>query len=74
MATKPVNAKRPADTNLLAKWIVDIATDDAVEPKASAKAVSGRKGGQKGGKSRAEKLSDAERRAIAKKAAECLDE
>ena len=66
--------KRPRDINERAKLIVDIATgevedkpeDDGKNPAAVA---LGRLGGQKGGKARAEKLSAARRKAIAKKAA-----
>ena len=71
MATKP---KRPRDTNLLAKLIVDIATgetndtkpDDGKDPAAVA---LGRKGGLKGGEARAKKLTAEQRSEIAKKAA-----
>ena len=63
------NPKRPRDTNQLAKYIVDLATGDEVEPEESAKAKAGRLGGLKGGKARAAKLSPEERSTIAKKAA-----
>jgi hypothetical protein len=70
--------KRRRDTNVLAKHIVDIATeqtnleeqeqlDSTKDPR---KTKAGRLGGLKGGKARAEKLSAAQRRAIAKRAAE----
>lgn len=65
-------AKRPTDPNQLAKMIADIATgstpktDDGKNPFAVA---LGRRGGLKGGKARAEALSPAKRKAIAKKAA-----
>jgi hypothetical protein len=67
--------KRPRDTNQLAKFIVDLATGDASEPKATddgkdpAAIALGRKGGLKGGKARAESLFPEKRRIIAKKAA-----
>lgn len=70
--------KRPADVNQLAKSIVDEATrepseqDETPPPndgKNPAAVALGRLGGQKGGKARAEKLSAAKRKAIAKKAA-----
>lgn len=67
-------AKRPKDTNALAKSIVDIATgeqqdettSDAIK---SAAAALGRKGGLKGGPARAKALSSKKRSEIAKKAA-----
>lgn len=69
---------RPRDTNLLAKSIVDAATDeesDVTEKpgdsgKNPAAVALGRLGGKKGGKARAEKLSPERRHEIAKKAAE----
>lgn len=66
--------KRPRDTNQLAHFIAqigtgelqDVKTDDGKDPAA----VSlGRRGGLKGGKARAESLTPAKRKAIAKKAA-----
>jgi len=67
MAKRP---KRPRDFAQLGKLIVDIATgaatDTVVETR---KAVAGRKGGLLGGKVRAVKLSQKERREIAKKGA-----
>ncbi len=65
-------AKRPTDPNQLAKMIADIATgstpktDDGKNPFAVA---LGRRGGLKGGKARAEALSPARKKSIAKKAA-----
>ena len=56
--------KRPRDANQLAKFIVDLATDETGEgdlPESDA--------GREGGKARAKKLSPEERSAIAKKAA-----
>ncbi len=66
--------KRPKDTNLLAKKIVDLATDEVKEEKEDSKknphAVElGRLGGLKGGKARAKKLSAKKRKEIAQKAA-----
>jgi hypothetical protein len=66
--------KRPRDTNQLAHVIAqlatgelaDIKTEDGKDPAAVA---LGRKGGLKGGKARADSLSAAKRKAIAKKAA-----
>lgn len=66
-------AKRPRDANQLAKLIVDIATGDAedeVSPTKRAASVRGRSGGLKGGKSRAKKLTAAERADIARLAAQ----
>lgn len=67
-------AKRPKDTNQLAKNIVDIATgeseDNLSEQEAkSIAAALGRLGGKKGGPARAKALSKEERIEIAKKAA-----
>ena len=62
--------KRPRDVNSLAKMIVDLTTGDATEPELSVKQKAGRLGGLKGGKARADKLTPAERTAIAKKAAQ----
>lgn len=66
-------AKRPRDTNQLAKLIVGIATGDAPAPVDDGKdpaAVSlGRRGGLKGGKARAKILSKERLSAIAKKGA-----
>lgn len=69
--TKP---KRPKDTNQRAKSIIDIVTGDKkdVDPnkgKNPAAVALGKLGGLKGGKARAEKLSPAKRKKIAKKAA-----
>lgn len=71
MSKKP---KRPRDANQLAKRIADIATgavDDAPvdDGKNPAAVALGRLGGQKGGKARAESLTAAQRKEIAKKAA-----
>ena len=69
-----VRRKRPRDPIQLAKLIGDIATGqiaDTVDDGKNPAAVElGRLGGQKGGKARAEKLSLARRREIARTAAE----
>jgi hypothetical protein len=66
--------KRPKDTNVLAKSIVDIATGEQQDETTSdaikaAAAALGRKGGLKGGPARAKALSSKKRSEIAKKAA-----
>jgi len=68
-----IRRKRPRDPIQLAKLIGDIATgqttdtfDDGKNPAA---VELGRLGGQKGGKARAAKLTSAQRREIARKAA-----
>jgi len=69
--------RKRLDFNQIARKIVDQATADApAEPEAMpakekdpAAVARGQKGGLKGGKSRAAKLSAAERKEIAKKAA-----
>ena len=66
-------SKRPRDLSLLAKKIVEIATEGEPAEEPSDKnphAVAlGRLGGNKGGKARAAKLSPEERKEIARKAA-----
>ena len=74
----PKRSRKP-DLNILAKSIVDQATDEkktedllakaAAEGKNLAAVALGRLGGLKGGKSRAMKLSAEKRQEIAKKAA-----
>jgi hypothetical protein len=70
----PKRSSKPKDTQQLARSILDAVAPDA-EPKKPEKqknpaAVAlGRLGGLKGGKARAESLSPAKRKAIAKKAA-----
>lgn len=60
--------KRPRDSNQLAKFIVDLATEgESSVPLSDHEAQ--RAGGLKGGKARADKLSPEERAEIAKKAA-----
>ncbi|MGB8992958.1 MAG: hypothetical protein WCD80_12960 [Desulfobaccales bacterium] len=65
--------KRPRDLNVLAKTIVDIATEGEPAEEPSDKnphAVAlGRLGGVKGGKARAEKLTPEQRSEISRKAA-----
>ena len=64
-------AKRPRDTNQLAKLIVDVATGERKESLAGEPVNEfARAGGLKGGKARAESLSPSRRREIARKAAE----
>lgn len=71
----PKHPKRPRDTNQLAHVIArlatgelaDVKTEDGKDPAAVA---LGRKGGLKGGQARAEKLTAAKRKAIAKRAAQ----
>lgn len=70
------HSRNPSDTNQLAAFIVGQATstdhaksDQNVTTKDPAAVALGRKGGLKGGKARAEKLSPARRKEIAKKAA-----
>lgn len=67
--------KRPRDTNQLAKFIVDVTTEQIPAPdpyrgKNPARVDAGRKGGAKGGKARAEKMPIPQRKAIARKAAQ----
>jgi hypothetical protein len=67
--------KRPRDTNQLAKFIVDVTTGQVEAPdplsgKNAALSRAGSIGGKKGGKARAQKLSPAKRKAIAKNAAQ----
>jgi hypothetical protein len=66
MAKRPA---RPRDPNQLAKLILDIATGEAENVKPTPPNSDRRKGGLKGGKGRANRLSAAKRKAIAKKGA-----
>ena len=69
MAKRP---KRSRDPNQLGKLIVDLATGQAENPKDTrnrAAVALGALGAKKGGKARAAKLTSAQRKAIAKKAA-----
>jgi hypothetical protein len=65
--------KRPRDPNQLAKSIIDIATGEKPDrdptPEEQGKDPAAVALGKKGGAARAEKLSDARRKAIAQKAA-----
>lgn len=65
------SSKRPTpqDLNRLADRIVEEATKAGEKPKDPLAVELGRRGGLKGGKARAEKLSPAQRKAIAKRAA-----
>ena len=71
----PKRSSNSRDINLLAKSIVDSATDEDLVKKAvsegknPAAVLLGRRGGLKGGKARAAKLSAQKRSEIAKKAA-----
>lgn len=62
-------AKRPRDTNQLAKLIVDISTGETEKPASPYAPKRGRAGGLKGGVIRAKKLAPEKRVQIAKKAA-----
>lgn len=71
----PAHAKRPRDTNQLAKRIADLATGaakdkDQDEGKNPAAVALGRLGGVKGGKVRAKRLSVAQLSEIGKKGAQ----
>lgn len=71
----PKRSRKPRDLNSLAASIVDQATDETPkrepEPERNPAAVElGRKGGLKGGKARAAKMTAAERRESARKAAQ----
>jgi hypothetical protein len=64
--------QRPRDPNQLGKLIVDLSTGEVTEsapPTSTPASDFARLGGLRGGRARAEKLSPAERRAIAKAAA-----
>jgi hypothetical protein len=72
MPRGPKGEKRLADVVGNAVLVMQIATGEAEDPISQTnKALSerGRKGGLKGGKARAKTLSEAKRRAIARKAA-----
>lgn len=78
MPDRSSRPKRPRDTSLLAKAIVDETTseeppeveEDTRDEISKAAATLGRRGGLKGGKARAKKLTAERRREIAQKAAE----
>ena len=69
MPTGPKDRKRPRDPNQLAKFIVDLATDEALPKEASPKESRARKGGAKGGPARALSLTPEQRSVIASTAA-----
>jgi hypothetical protein len=74
MAKRPVKKKKQPDHQQLARKVLDAIAPDAETKKSDdgknpAAVALGRLGGLKGGKARAEKLSAAKRKAIAKKAA-----
>lgn len=74
LGVMPDRSRRPRDPNQLGKLIVAIATGEVEDTsehagKDPAAVALGRKGGLKGGKARAEKMTAAERREAAKKAA-----
>jgi hypothetical protein len=69
MAKGPRGERRPADVIGGAVMVGRIATGEVEDTKADAGKEYARKGGLKGGPSRAAKMSPAERKAIAKKAA-----
>lgn len=64
------SSKKGEDINLLAKSIVDKATEESPRKKNPAAVALGRLGGLKGGKARAKKLSAEKRKEIAQKAAQ----
>lgn len=79
MPKRSSKPQRPRDPNQLGKLIVALSlgeAEEAVRPPAAdagkdpAAVALGRKGGLKGGKARAQALTPAKRRAIAKKAAQ----
>jgi hypothetical protein len=67
MAKRP---PRPRDPNQLAKLIVEIATGEAENVKPAAPRPGRRKGGLRGGRARKQKLTEDQRREIAKVAAQ----
>jgi hypothetical protein len=71
-ATLPVMAKqskKPADLNRLAAAIVGEATDETPQEEESEKVAALRESGAKGGRARAERLTQEQRSAAARKAA-----
>jgi hypothetical protein len=66
---KRTSKKKPTDINILAKPIVEEATQKPPHKKNPAAVALGRLGGLKGGKARAKKLSAKRRKEIAQKAA-----
>ncbi|MCK4822003.1 hypothetical protein KA005_39940 [bacterium] len=73
MAKQSKKKKRPTDLNLLAASIVEDATNDnptdELSTKNPAAVALGRLGGLKGGPARAKKLTQEQRKEIARKAA-----
>ena len=67
--TKKPKPPKHADFSQIARAVVDVATNEAEDPSDSAAVKRGRLGGKKGGKSRARKLTAAQRSEIARKAA-----
>jgi hypothetical protein len=68
----PKRSSTPKDVNQAARRIVDIVTGESIleeDTRNPAAVTLGRLGGLKGGKARAESMSPAKRKAIAKKAA-----
>jgi hypothetical protein len=63
-------SKKPADLNRLAAAIVDHATTEEAPKPESQQSQAGRAGGRKGGKVRAERMTQEERSAAARRAAE----
>ncbi len=68
--TSKKRASKTSDINILAKSIVDKATEEPPQKKNPAAVALGRLGGLKGGKARAKKLSAEKRKEIAQKAAQ----
>jgi len=62
-------SKKPADLNRLAAAIVDHATSEEAPEPESQHSEAGRAGGLKGGKVRAERMTQEERSAAARRAA-----
>jgi len=67
MAKGPQGQRRPADTNACAVMVAKIATGEIDDTQSTA--PGRRRSGQAGAQARAEKLTDEERREIARKAA-----
>ncbi len=65
----PKRSSKKQDTNIIAASIVNQATDEARIVKNPAAVALGRLGGLKGGKARANKLTPAQRKEIAQRAA-----
>lgn len=62
-------SKRPRDPNQLAKFIVDVASGEVVDPLEKATVQRAQKAGLKGGPARARSLTPEERSEIARTAA-----